>query len=721
MLGNNCYAVTPAANFQNGTLWSIDQIDLESDFDIEFFMNYGSNDANGADGMVFVLQQIGTGALGVNGSGMGFQGFNTSFGIEFDTYTNSADPTTGQNMNDPTFDHVAFLKNGVVNHATANNLAGPVQASATGINIEDGQDHLIRITWNPSTMLVQLFFDCDLRLSATVDLLGTIFTTNPVVYFGFTGSTGGFNNLQSICLQENLIPSPESVSICPGESIQLNAGGDSEGTFSWSPATDLDDATIQTPTASPTSTTIYTATTFNQCGIPVTQDFEVIVLPSPTVEAGPDDVFCENDTYQLQGNVANIMAYQWTTIDGTIDSGSNVLNTFVSAPGTYTLEGISPNGCVLTDEVVITETPLPTVELGTDLLVCENEETTITLTSTYDEVLWSTNETTQSITVGAGNYSVTVTTSNCSSSDNIVVNEEILPLIDLGNDVTICETTELTLDAGVVVLWNDGSSSQTLDIFSSGEYSATFESNGCSVTDVIDITIDQVPVFSLGPDQFICEGELATLTAPQNATWSTGEFAVSISVSQLDEYWATVQQGTCSYTDEIEVMGEIPPVVDLGFDRILCNNTDLVISALDENIATYLWSTGSTNDKIYPSETGEYSVIVENVCGLAYDTVMVTFEECDYFIYAPNSFTPDQDGINDVWLVSTFRIDSYEIFIYDRWGNTVFHSIDPKEAWLGEFKNGEYYNQSGVYNFVIKYTADTIDAQYLRGHITLLR
>jgi gliding motility-associated-like protein len=415
------------------------------------------------------------------------------------------------------------------------------------------------------------------------------------------------------------------------------------------------------------------------------------------------------------------MAYAWSTLDGTIDSGPNVLTGFVSAPGTYTLEAISPNGCVLSDDVVITETPLPTVELGTDIIICENEETLITLANTYDQILWTTNETSQSISVGAGNYSVTVTTNNCSASDNIAVNEEILPLLDLGNDVNICETSELTIDAGIVVLWNDGSESQTLDITSSGEYTATFESNGCSVSDDVEITIDQIPVFSLGPDIFICEGEFATLTAPQNATWNTGEFAVSISVSQHDQYMATIQQGACSYSDEIEVMGEIPPIVDLGFDRTLCNNTDLVLSALDENIASYLWNTGSTNDKISPSESGEYSVIVENVCGIASDTVLITFEECDYFIYTPNSFSPNQDGTNDVWQVSTFKIDTYEIYIYDRWGNPVFHSMDPNEAWLGEFQSGEYYNQTGVYNYLIKYTADTIDAQYLRGHITLLR
>ncbi|MFZ4786313.1 MAG: L-type lectin-domain containing protein, partial [Flavobacteriales bacterium] len=272
-LGGDCYAVTPAANFQNGTVWSADQINLSESFDIEFLMNFGSVDANGADGMVFVLQQIGTGAVGINGSGMGYQGFNTSFGIEFDTYTNSADPTTGQNMNDPLFDHVAFLRNGDVNHASANNLAGPVQASATNVNIEDNTNHTIRITWDPATMIVELYFDCNLRLSATVDLLGTIFTNNDMVYFGFTGSTGGLNNLQTVCLQENLIPSPESVSICPGETIQLNAGGDSNGSFSWSPTTDLDDPSIQTPIASPDVTTTYTVSTFSVCGDLIQQTF----------------------------------------------------------------------------------------------------------------------------------------------------------------------------------------------------------------------------------------------------------------------------------------------------------------------------------------------------------------------------------------------------------------------------------------------------------------
>ena len=71
-LGDDCYQLTPNLNTQNGTVWYADQIDLTQPFTIEFLMNLGSNDANGADGMVFVLQQEGTSAIGESGGGMGY-------------------------------------------------------------------------------------------------------------------------------------------------------------------------------------------------------------------------------------------------------------------------------------------------------------------------------------------------------------------------------------------------------------------------------------------------------------------------------------------------------------------------------------------------------------------------------------------------------------------------------------------------------------------------
>jgi hypothetical protein len=87
-LGDDCYQLTPALNTQNGTVWYSDQIDLTQPFDLLFYMNYGSIDDNGADGICFVLQTVGTNAIGESGGGMGYLNFGTSLGIEFDTWQN---------------------------------------------------------------------------------------------------------------------------------------------------------------------------------------------------------------------------------------------------------------------------------------------------------------------------------------------------------------------------------------------------------------------------------------------------------------------------------------------------------------------------------------------------------------------------------------------------------------------------------------------------------
>ena len=117
---SDCYRLTNASNNQNGSVWYSDKLDLLKDFKLEFNMNFGNLDANGADGIVFVMQTVGTKALGSNGGGMGFIGFSPAFGIEFDTYQNTSE-------GDPSYDHIAFLKNGINNHNSTSNLAGPIQ------------------------------------------------------------------------------------------------------------------------------------------------------------------------------------------------------------------------------------------------------------------------------------------------------------------------------------------------------------------------------------------------------------------------------------------------------------------------------------------------------------------------------------------------------------------------------------------------------------------
>ena len=199
-LGDDCYRLTTELGFQNGAVWYSNQIDLSEPFNLEFLMNFGDIDANGADGICFVLQTVGNNALGQSGGGLGFLGFAPALGVEFDTWQNL-------DYGDPVPDHIGIVSNGDVNHNGINAIAGPVAAISDNPNIEDGEDHVVRIQWFPETTTLLVYFDCVFRLSATVDLVNDIFNGQNQVFWGFTAATGGSFNNQTVCLSENILES----------------------------------------------------------------------------------------------------------------------------------------------------------------------------------------------------------------------------------------------------------------------------------------------------------------------------------------------------------------------------------------------------------------------------------------------------------------------------------------------------------------------------------
>lgn len=153
----------------------------------------GTLDADGADGIVFMLQPLST-SLGTTGGGMGFDGVSPSIGIALDTWQNIND-------NDPVFDHISIQANGIIKHG--NDLAGPVPASASGNNIEDGNWHVLQIKWDPSIKTLSTYFDGVFRLSTKKDLVAEIFNNDPMVYWGFSAATGGKFNIQKFCTALN--------------------------------------------------------------------------------------------------------------------------------------------------------------------------------------------------------------------------------------------------------------------------------------------------------------------------------------------------------------------------------------------------------------------------------------------------------------------------------------------------------------------------------------
>ena len=183
----NEYTLTAAVNWQGGSVWNNNKINITQSFDFNFDIFLGNNDG-GADGIAFVLQPIST-SVGSGGGGMGYEGITPAVGVTIDTYQNGIN-------NDPVFDHIAFQLNGDINHNTANNIAGPVTVINGNDNIEDGNWHSLHIIWNAVTKTLTAYVDGSLRLTAVKDFVTDVFSGDPFVYWGFTGATGGLNNLQ---------------------------------------------------------------------------------------------------------------------------------------------------------------------------------------------------------------------------------------------------------------------------------------------------------------------------------------------------------------------------------------------------------------------------------------------------------------------------------------------------------------------------------------------
>jgi len=223
----NCYTLTQPLEFQNGSVWNATKINLENSFDFTFNVYLGCPDL-GADGIVFILQPIST-SIGQAGGGMGFDGIVPSLGISLDTYQNLE-------FNDPAFDHISIQSMGRVSHVT--DLVPFVQASGTSPDIEDCQWHTLRISWDPFTQLLKTFFDGTFRQQAAIDLIGTVFNNDPMVYWGFSGATGGSVNLQRFCtaLNPSFITNANNGSTCLGTPVSFTNNSESFApisTFHW--------------------------------------------------------------------------------------------------------------------------------------------------------------------------------------------------------------------------------------------------------------------------------------------------------------------------------------------------------------------------------------------------------------------------------------------------------------------------------------------------------
>lgn len=361
-LSCNCFRLTEDQISQSGQVWNSQQIDLSQPFDYTFDVYLGDNNG-GADGIAFVLQPVSTSAGG-NGGGLGYEGISPSVAMVIDTYNN------GPSQGDLVQDHVAIMANGSVFHNSADNLAGPIDALVSGNNIEDGEWHVMRVTWNPTTMVIDFYMDGNLRVSYTGDIVNNLFSGDPNVFWGFTGSTGGLSNRQEFCF--SIIPDLEAATdeVCEGESIlfedaSYSALGDVVA-WEWDfdngiTSTDENPGEIEFLEAGDYEVTL---SIIDAEGCDASETFTVTINPNPVAEFTATEV-CEGTEMDLidQSTVStgSVSDWNWNLGNGDTDFGSSVAVTYAAA-GSYdvTLNVSTTEGCTdsVTAPVTVFENPV---------------------------------------------------------------------------------------------------------------------------------------------------------------------------------------------------------------------------------------------------------------------------------------------------------------------------------------------------------------------------
>jgi gliding motility-associated-like protein len=454
-LGGDCFRLTEEAIWENGSVWHPTLIDLREDFAVSARLSFGTLDGDGADGIAFLLQPIST-ALGSAGGGIGYQGVSPSVAVEFDTYRNFP------NL-DPEADHVAIQRNGDLDHGGPNNLDGPVNIVDGVANVEDGAAYPVLIRWNAETLELAAFVDCALRVRYVGDLVSEVFGGDPLVYIGFTSSTGGMVNEHRVCVDRlDVAQPPEALSVCRGDSVALAAPDGFSG-YAWSPAAGLDDPSAGTAWASPPANTTYTVRYEDACGNAWTDTFRVTVLEGPVVDLGPDTVICAGETVILSDpDAPGSLLWSDGSTGGSLAAG----------PGLHWLQA-TDGGCPGRDTVLV-RTLDEAVDLGGDRALCPGDSAWLTVPALSGAVLaWSDGSVGGGVWASApATVSVTVSRGGCTARDSVALALAPLPDVALPDSVGGCRNTVFAVPANgnaTAWTWSTGATGpQTLVLFTPG-------------------------------------------------------------------------------------------------------------------------------------------------------------------------------------------------------------------------------------------------------------
>ncbi|MEN9303069.1 MAG: hypothetical protein RL264_1498, partial [Bacteroidota bacterium] len=558
-----------------------------------------------------------------------------------------------------------------------------------------------------------------------------------------------------------------TTTLCSGSIGNLTANSSVPGTGDWHwyvGTTEI--GTTQSVAVTPNVTTVFTATgTVNGCT--GTANHTINVTPTPIVSV-PGTGVCT-------GGTATVIAtpditggtYNWSP-------GGQTTSSIVVTPTqttTYTVVYTAAGCASAPTPTIVTVTEQPTVTLA-DIGVCEGFSNTFnavpsvpggTYTWSPDPTGYTGNDLSVSPTTNTV-YTVVYTLNNC-ASDPVSATASLYPVPTVTvPDINICQGYVGTITAtpsytGGTYIWTPGNlTGQSIEVSpnENTSYTVVYSVYGCSAAPATsNVTVAPSPTVSFTVD--VTEGcapltvKLTNTSAETvNSTWTFGNGAVVTSSGPVLSY--TFQQDGC-FDVALSAAGTNGCVTTLNQDDLVCvfpqpvasftlsndfitqempmvnvNNTSI-------NATNYYWDFGNGVQLANIEEPGtvsypgnlanEYtiSLVARNQYGCVDSTYRVIKVNNDLIVWVPNTFIPDGDGVNDIFLpvmTSGFDESTYRFIIVNRWGEMVFDTTDPNQGWDGTWNGNKC--QDGTYSYVIRFrsTVDRLNKE-ITGHVNLLR
>lgn len=556
---------------------------------------------------------------------------------------------------------------------------------------------------------------------------------------GCSGSSDPFEVSES----ENVTFS-ETISICSGESALIhgeeqNAPGVYEASF---------DA--------------------GGCDSTATITLEVFPLPEIQVTANPP-VACSGETITLTATGAE--SYSWSTGEATAS-----IEVALDETTTFTVEATSSEGCISTDEITIeVGDPDASFAFNTNEFCITNSNPVPSITGTTggvftisgNGVIDPASGQVDLLSSGVGSFEVTYTIPPpCDASLTLTIE-----IIDGGVGETVSGGS-FCPNEGIVFLSVNGdegewSGTGIVDEFTGafdpsiagpGFFEISFTSTVGCITNTVEVTVEDeiIPAFVFEPEGacvpatiefsvlnpsteyvsaqwLIPGGSLATSPQAEITFQQPGLFDVTLElVSTSGCVFTTTQENALNITAQPTASFTASPQ-----PTDLYNTTIEFFDQSGNGIVQWDWQfdpfnalgTSSEQDPVFtfpPGQPGEYpvtlQVIDENGC--VGEVTRIVLIRDDFNIFVPNAFTPDNDGVNDVFFIRATDLDPdrFSLQIFNRWGEVVFETDDPEQVWDGSVRGGTHYVQNDVYVWrIVAFRETGFERLELTGSVTVIR